>query len=132
MQGKAAARLSPAEGRKFALTVGTAFSVLMLLCCRRHPGITITFGLVAAASFLAAFAAPGRLTPVWRSWMGLARQISRITTPLLMSAVYFLIFTPVGLLRRMVGRSVFHRGSGPGYWVRRTGQDARSDLEHQF
>ena len=40
------------------------------------------------------------LGPVERAWMGLAGIISKVTTPIFMSVVYFVVLTPVGLLRR--------------------------------
>ena len=37
--------------------------------------------------------------------MGLAHVISKVTTPIVMGVMYFLVLTPVGLLRRAFGRN---------------------------
>jgi hypothetical protein len=127
------ARLSPQEGRKFALTLTAAFAVLAAVSWwRSHPRTSTVFAIVAAVLLLAGLAAPTRLGPVRDAWMGLAHAISKVTTPIFMGVVYFLVITPAGLLRRLFGsnavRSAPGRASG---WVdRRT--TPRGDLTRQF
>lgn len=43
---------------------------------------------------------PATLRPVYRGWMRFGMFMSRITTPLIMGIVFYLIITPVGLVRR--------------------------------
>jgi hypothetical protein len=129
------ARLNRVDGRRFAFTIGSAFLALgMIAWFRHHPILLIAFGFCGAASFLAGCIVPTKLTRIWQLWMGLAHGISRVTTPIAMSAVYFLAFTPVGIIKRLAGSNALRRPEGArGYWVRRdTGQNARSDLERQF
>jgi hypothetical protein len=129
------ARLTPAEGRKFAFTVGAAFLGLGLLAWYRdHASAAATLGVVGLALFLAGFTVPGRLGPARRAWMGAAHAISRVTTPLSMGLIYFLVFTPLSLIMRLSRRNVLvHPAGADGYWIRRkTEQNRRGDLEHQF
>jgi hypothetical protein len=37
--------------------------------------------------------------------MGLAHVISKVTTPIFMGIVYFVVITPMGLIRRLTGNS---------------------------
>jgi hypothetical protein len=127
--------LTVAEGRKFALTVGGAFLVLGgVLRWRAHGGVgTVLLGL--GALFVAAgLLVPARLAPVHRIWMGLALAISRVTTPVFMGIVYFVVITPTGLLMRLFGRNPLVRGTGAGsHFVDRSpGPGRRSDLKRQF
>ena len=91
------AGLSPAEGRKFGLVVGGAFLVLGLVLRLRDHGTAsaVTLALGGALA-LAGLAIPGRLGPAYRGWMALARTISKVTTPVFMGAIYFLVLTPTG------------------------------------
>lgn len=133
MEERVPARLSPAEGRKFAFTVGAAFLLLAAVAWyRRHLALLAVFGMPGTAFLLAGLAVPARLAPVWRLWMGLARAISKVTTPMFMALVYFLVFTPFGVVKRWAGHNALRRPAGAsGYWVKRDSGTA-SDLERQF
>ena len=126
------ARLSPAEGRKFGLTVGAAFGLLAaVMWWREHETLMYVFGGLAAALIVAGVVMPGQLGPVYRAWMGLALLISKVTTPLFMGIVFFIVIAPVGLLMRLFGRNpIRHKAVNRSYWANRS--DARGDLTHQF
>jgi hypothetical protein len=126
------ARLTAAEGRKFALTVGTAFVVLAgISLWRNHPvpaGIlgALGIGLIAAGAVI-----PARLGPVYRAWMGLALAISRVTTPIFMGVVFFAVLMPMGLLMRLFGRNPLTRKPiNESYWV--VPNEMRGSLKNQF
>jgi hypothetical protein len=128
------ARLSPAEGRKFGLTVGIAFLALAgLLYFWRHKETAGAVGAgLGALLVVAALAVPGRLGPARRAWMELARIISKVTTPVFMGVVFFVVITPIGWLMRLVGRrALVHRVRDAGYWAA-PASGGRSDLERQF
>jgi hypothetical protein len=134
LAGRIPARLTAAEGRKFALVVGGALLVLGLLLWRRGHG---TGGIVAAALagalLLAGLAAPTRLGPVYRGWMALAHAISKVTTPVVMSIIFFLVLTPAGLLARLAGhRPLLRKSQADTYWHSRPAGERRGDMNHQF
>ncbi len=132
MEARIRARLTPREGRRFGLTVGAAFCVLGALSWwRGHdlaPQIFAGIGILLA---LAGLVAPTRLGPVQAGWMGMARAISKVTTPIFMGLVYFLVFAPVGLLARAIGRNPLQRPGQKGVWIPRD-PSRHSDLHRQF
>jgi len=127
-------RLSAAEGRKFGLTVGAAFLVLAgLFHFWRHGetegAITGALGLLLV---LAALVVPTHLGPLQRVWMGLAGAISKITTPIFMGIVFFVVMTPLGLVMRSFGkRALVHREQNGGFWTAPP-SGGRSNMERQF
>ena len=126
------ARLSPAEGRKFAFTLAAAFAVLAaLVWWRGHPTLATVFGALAAAFAAGGLLVPGRLGPVQRAWMGMAHAISKVTTPIFMGVVYFLVITPIGLVRRAAGGNPLRAHQGDSGWVDRAGEP-HGDLTRQF
>jgi Saxitoxin biosynthesis operon protein SxtJ len=126
------ARLTAPEGRKFAFTLAAAFGGLAALLLWRERRIVATaFAGVAVAFAVAGLLLPGRLGPVYRAWMGLAHAISKVTTPIFLGVVYFLVITPIGLVRRTVGGNPLREYQGPSGWVDRQGSP-RSDLTRQF
>jgi len=116
------ARLTPAEGRKFALTVGIAFAVLGgISYWRGHSRVGPTLAALGGLLLLAGVVVPGRLGPVQRAWMGLAMLLSKVTTPIFMGVVYFVVLAPIGLIRRGLGKNalVVPESSDGGFWISR-------------
>lgn len=134
MEGIAPARLTPTEGRRFGYTVGAAFLALAaVLWWRGRNNGALVAAAIGGVLILAALLAPGGLGPVYRAWMGLARIISRVTTPVFLGAVYFLLITSVGLVLRVLGKDPLARATAGGTWrTRNSPADRRSDLKRQF
>jgi len=127
--------LTAAQGRRFGLTVGGAFLVLSAIAWwRGHPVTLTVLGSLGTVLVLAGLAVPTYLGPVERAWMGLAHAISRVTTPIFMGVVYFLVITPVGALKRLVGRNALHHREHDGsyFHVRPEGSRRSADLRRQF
>jgi len=127
------ARLTAAEGRKFAFTVGAAFLVLgAFVWWREKLLLTQVFVGLGVVLSLLGLAAPASLGPVQRAWMGLALLISKVTTPIFMGLVFFLAITPIGLLMRLFGKRPMRATPGPTYWHTRGPGHRRGDITRQF
>jgi hypothetical protein len=126
------ARLTAAEGRKFGLTVGIAFLVFGGVAMWRGKQRTsmVLFAL-GGAFVLGGLLVPTMMGPVERAWMGLAHLISKVTTPIFMSIVYFLVLTPTALLRRMGGNSMLVPKPGASRWEPHE-PSAPERMERQF
>ena len=126
------ARLTAAEGRRFGLTVGIAFIALALVLWWRDHDVPAIVGASLGGLFLlSALVIPGRLGPVQSGWMRLALAISKVTTPVLMAIVYFIVITPIGLMRRLLGKSPVVVRTAATRWEPRV-EHSRSDLHRQF
>ena len=129
------ARLTAAEGRKFGFTVGLAFiafgSVALWRGKQRTAMVLLSLGGVLV---LAALVVPTMLGPVERAWMGLAHLISKVTTPIFMGIVYFVVITPIGFLRRLsTGGMGAPKNPTASNWSTHTPAVAvRESMERQF
>lgn len=127
-------RLSAAEGRKFAFTVGIAFLVLAAFTYWRGlTTVPVVLGSLGGALLLAGLVVPTMLGPVQRGWMGFAHLLSKVTTPIFMGIVYFIVIAPIGLFRQLIGKNAMSRTSTPatGYWAIRD-PSVRSDMRRLF
>lgn len=140
MAGRVPARLTPAEGRKFGYTVGIAFAVLaaVLYFWRHATTASAVLGSLGGFLLVGGLVAPVQLTPIERAWMKLSHLISKVTTPIFMGVVYFVVIAPVGIARRLMGKNSLVRVAGEppqtpsGYWVQRPVGKRQSDLSRQF
>jgi hypothetical protein len=132
-----AASYSAANGRRFALTLAGAFAVLSLIAYLRHRSVTFdVLTTLAVLMGLAGIVIPSRLELVERGWMALAHALSKVTTPIFMGIVYFVVLTPIAFIRRRAGGNpVTHKMHAGSYWVTRTGSEpeaSRKRMERQF
>ena len=76
------------------------------------------------------------LVPIARRWMAFGTAISRITTPIVLTIIYLVVFTPMAWVRRVFGRSPIARRAGSAScWVHRpdqTSDEIRASMERQF
>jgi hypothetical protein len=119
---------------------GFIFAVLFaLLSLRLHHA----WKLQSAVAFLAAVALlalavlkPAWLGPMNRAWSRVGEWIGRITNPILTALLYFLIFTPAGILLRLVGRDPLRLKRDPQattYWIPRQEESLpRENMSMQY
>jgi len=121
------------DGRRFAFPVGTAFFLLAGLLFWREKEVAkwVMVGL-GGSLYLAGLTLPGRLGPIYRGWMRMALAISKVTTPIFMAIVYFIVLTPTGLLMRLFGKKpIRHRLVDGSFWQSTEGRP-KGDLRRQF
>ena len=122
------------ELRDFGLLVGGAFVALAAIALWRHkpPMLVRSFGGLGFVLVVAGLVVPRILGPVYTGWMRFALAISKVTTPIFMAVIYFVVLTPTGFLMRLFG----WRGLGPASketnWATRPVGERASSLERQF
>lgn len=126
---------SPRALRKFGWTVGPVIVLLGAIFLWRQRGAgwpLISIGIVLV---LAAALAPSALKWVHGPWMIAALALGWIMTRLLLTIVFFLVVTPIGLLQRLFGKRAIEVDFTPDaatYWQVRTARPAPEDYEKQF
>lgn len=134
MAERVRAGLTAREGRRFAFPVGTAFLLFAAVFWWRDRELAaqVLVGL-GGLLLVAGIVVPSRLGPVFRAWMGLAHAISKVTTPVFMGVVYYLVMAPIGFVRRTLGSNpVRHRPVQGSYWRDRDPEKRRGNLQRQF
>ena len=116
------ATVSVQKLRKFGLTVGAAFLVFGVIRSYFHfgNGAIVLFGI---GGVLSAFGIvfPTALGPVEKAWMALAQALAFINTRIILSVLFYLMFTPIGLVTRMFKDPLNRRlhDGNMSYWIRR-------------
>lgn len=109
--------MTAAEGRKFGLTVGLAFVAIgAVLMWRQHPIKSYVAFSLGGGLVLGGLVVPTLLRPVESAWMGLAHLLSKITTPIFMGIVYFIVMMPIGWIRNRGNKSPIYRSRGKSQW----------------
>jgi hypothetical protein len=107
--------------REFGFIVGGILAALGgLSLVRRGPlGWNVALLAVGAVLVVLGAVAPRLLVVPNRLWMKLAELLGRIVSPIVLGIVYFLVITPIGVVRRLTGADPLQRRGGrrPSYWL---------------
>lgn len=127
---------TPHDLRKFGLMVGGVFCVLAFLFVfpKWHkawywwllvPGIPlVVLGLIA----------PRTLKWVNLVWMTLAIMLGAVVSTILLSLLFYLVVTPIGILARATGQDFLSRKLEPSavtYWIRRDVSKRKPPHKHE-
>src|SRR5262249_62155033 len=77
---------------------------------------------LAAVTALVTLTRDSWLAPFNRAWMALGELLGRVVSPVVLGAIFFAVFTPVGALMRRFGRDAMCRrldAAAASYWVSR-------------
>lgn len=75
------------------------------------------------------------LKAIYRAWMKFAHALGLVNTRIILSIVYFLIFTPLALIFRLIGKDAMERRfeAVDSYWQKREIKEFRQeDYRRQF
>jgi len=97
---------TPRELRKFGLVVGLIFVgvIGLLLPLWHHRAIPIWPFVPGAPLVVLGLLAPRWLGPVHRVWMLIGGALGWINMRIILSVVFLVILTPLGLVRRVLGK----------------------------
>ena len=126
---------SPRALRKFGWTVGPVILLLGAIFLWRQRGAGWPLISIGVVLLLAAALAPVTLKWVHGPWMIAALALGWVMTRILLTIVFFLVVTPVGLLQRIFGKraiEVDFKANAASYWQARTARPAPEDYEKQF
>jgi hypothetical protein len=122
--------------RNFGFAVGGVILALgFFLLLKERPAAPWLLGLGALlVGFGVLFPAP--LKPLQKIWMSFAVVAGWVMTRIILSVLFYLIITPIGLLARIMGKRFLDLtwdDSVESYWNRReTERHAREQDEKQF
>ena len=115
---------SPNQLRVFAL-VQVLFFALISMFITRHSGSWQGAGIVMACSATIAVVGvcvPGIIRFVYVAWMAALFPVALTVSFILMALIFYLLFAPIGLMMKLVGRDPMYRKldvSADSYWIRR-------------
>jgi len=124
------------ELRKFGITVGIVLGLLGGLFLWRGRDTYSYFLILSAAFLLLGLVVPILLKPIHKVWMTLAVLLGWLMTRVILSVLFYLVVTPIGLLARLFRKDFLElkfNGNGDSYWIPKGKvKFERSDYERQF
>lgn len=106
--------------REFGLIVGGVLVLLSAWWIYRGKFVNASYIILPVGSLLIllGLVLPRALVYPNRAWMRLAEGLSYVTTRIILGVIFFLIITPIGVVKRRLGWDPLNRRgkSGGSYW----------------
>lgn len=127
---------SPKKLREFAFVVGGVLCAIGALLLWRG-GETYPWFLFPGMLLMGSGAvAPGLLTPLQKTWMALAILMGWVMGRVLLSILFYMVLTPIGLVLRLTGKDLLglqRHSSEKSYWnIQSQSPRVPADPEKQF
>ena len=121
--------------RSFGLLVGSVFALIAVwpVLFRGQP-LRIWAMVISVSLMVPAVGWPRVLEPFYRLWMAAGHILGWVNSRIVLGIVYFLVFTPVGLMMRLLGKDPMRLrfdSNAKTYRIRRTTRPS-SHMKQQF
>ena len=95
--------------RTFAFPLAGIFALIGLWPWIWHGTVVRVWALlISGALIIPGLLFPRILTPAYRGWMVFADKLAWFNTRVLLGFIFYGVLTPIGLIRRVLGKTVFH------------------------
>ena len=115
--------------KEFGLLVGGVFALLGLWWIYRGKFLSPAYALTVVGLALVFFGlvVPRLLVVPRKGWMKLAEVLAFVSTRIILGLIFFLVLTPIGLIKRAMGWDPLHRRASTrdSYWLPYPPRDRR-------
>ncbi len=123
------------ELRKFGLTIGTVLLILGGLLWWKGKDSSVYFLSIGGLFVLTGLIVPPILTPVEYLWMKFARGLGFVMNYVILTIAFYLVFTPVGLMMRLMGKDSLKLKfdkQAKSYWIKTEADGPNSRPEKPY
>ncbi len=122
--------------KKFSITMFIALAVIGTALLLKHKGAYVWIYLAGGLFFIAGLAAVDLLKPAYIVWMKIAFILSWVNTRIILLLMFYLIFTPLGLIMKIFRKDPLHLKTEKdkiSYWEKRLKKPfSKLDYHRQF
>ncbi len=121
--------------KNFGVTIGLILLIVGVFLFVREKDSFIYFLLIGSILIILGGTIPVILKPIYKIWMIFAVVIGWIMTRVILSVLFFLIITTIGIFTRLIGKDFLSLKSknNESYWnIRNKEYELNQDYEKQF
>jgi len=113
---------TPAELRKFGLTIGGIFTVIGIIMIILHAKNKLIFSWLGFLFIFLGLTLPKALKWIYKLWMGLSIVLGFFSTRIILSLLFYFVLTPINYLYKFTGKKFLDlkiEKSAATYWQKR-------------
>jgi len=110
------------EFRKFGLTVGAVLLLIAAFLFWKERASFVYFAVPGSALMVFGAIIPLVLKPIFKAWMAFAVVMGFVMTRVILTVLYFGMFTPVALVLKLLRKDLLEEKwdkDADSYWVKR-------------
>ena len=118
--------------KKFGLLFFLVFLIIGLWPLLKNNDIRIWAVIISLFFLISSILSLKFLVPMNKLWIKLGEQLGKYVAPIVLSLIYFLILTPIGLFMRLIGKDLLNLkfSKKNSYWINR--QKDLGKIDKQF
>jgi len=124
------------ELRKFAITIFAALGIIGGILLWQEKDIGYILWTVGILILLPGLFWAKILGPIYKVWMSFALLLGFVMNHFILALMYYLVFTPIGLIRRMISKDPLHislNRAKETYWIKRADEEfSKEKYEKMF
>ena len=97
--------------------------------------LRLEWGIAAGCQLIIVLLIPKVLAPVYRFWMKLGAVLGFINVRILLSIIFYVMFTPISIINKLIRRDPLQRKINKQlvtYWEQRPVLDFKESMQNQF
>jgi len=120
------------SNRSFGLVFFFIFLLIGIWPILNNEEIRLWFLIISIAFLVLGLLNSKILTPFNKAWFKFGLFLGKIISPFVMSVIFFLVVTPIGLLMRILKKDLLNLrfNKNKSYWIEKTGP--KSKMKNQF
>jgi Saxitoxin biosynthesis operon protein SxtJ len=118
--------------RKFAVTIGVIFILFSVWLLYNNIFTLFSYIFLPSATLLIylGFVYPKRIKKAYKIWMGIAFILGWFVSRFLLSILFILVLTPIGLIAKVVNKKFLNldfKQRGNSYWIKKDSEKIKYD-----
>jgi len=120
------------SNRSFGIVFGILFLILSLYPLLNDDNLNLIFLIFSIIFFVLGLINSKILSPLNFAWFKFGIILGKIVSPIIMSLIFFIIVTPIGLLMKLLKKDVLdlNFNNENTYWKKKT--DSKNSMKNQF
>ena len=121
--------------KNFAVTIFVALILIGIFLLIRKKEYYFYFFIVSITFLISGFIAPFVLKPIYRVWMSIALIMGWVMMRVILSVLFCLVVTPIGLLRRILRKNSMDLKfdkNAESYWVKSDSFSGKDYYKKQY
>jgi len=121
--------------RSFGITTGIILLIVSAVLLYHNKELYQSLAIIASAFIGLGIILPVLLKPAYLVWMTFSAILGWVMTRVILSIVFYLIMTPIGLITRLLGEDflALKRKDSNSYWnYRDSSKELNQDYDKQF
>lgn len=122
--------------RKYGLIMALAFMIISSIFYVKHGAYLKPTIIISLLFFVCALTAPQLLKNPYAVWMRFTYVLAWVNTRIILTLIFFLVFTPIGFIIRLLGKDLLDlkiKENVPTYWRKKNKKEfKKEDYYRQF